>query len=115
MKSISMMGRVFQILDCQGRCWGSFEVKREAHFLGEYDIQGMLNPSDDFELVRPLFAQYESRFMEGEGNVEEVSVKEILELNPCLVDMGTGEKVNVGNALFITEDMLVTCGVVTSN
>ncbi len=108
--SQDMMERTFKILDDHGRFWGVFTVKKETNYFGSYDIHGTLIPSSDFEMVRPLFIEHELK-MEEEGDVEEVCVNELLELNPYLVDDESGERFNINGALFITEKLLVTCGV----
>lgn len=106
----SMIGRIFKVLDCHGRFWGTFVVKTETNFFGSHNIHGTLIPSEDFEAVRPLFAQYELE-MEKEGDTEEVNVNGLLELNPYLVDDESDEIIDISGTLFITENLLVTCEV----
>lgn len=104
------LGRNFKILDSQGRCWGRFTVEKETCSFNECDIHGILIPSDDFMLIKPLFIRHELEMQE-EGDVEEINVDQLLELKPYLVDIESEEKINVCGALFITENLLVTCGI----
>ncbi|MCP5197948.1 MAG: hypothetical protein H6974_14365 [Gammaproteobacteria bacterium] len=105
-----MIGRVFKIVDCHDREWGSFTVSKETWFFDTYHIHGFLTPSDDFRFVKSIFAQHEKEMAE-DGDVGDISVNEIVDLKPHLVDIQSHEIINIQGALFVSGNLLVTCGI----
>jgi len=106
-----MINHTFKIKDILGRNWGEFTVDEESisDYSGDKVLHGYLTPSSKFKEVRGIFLKHEIE-MSQDGDVDNTNWKDIVNLEPCIVNCKTNEVIKV-NVIFITEELLVSCDI----
>lgn len=99
-----LMAKKYTIKDKEGRVWGEFEVLGEM----EGSIYGYLSTTNDFDKVKQIFIEHDAAISGPNGDTD-VTSKRIIDLGAYLVDGDTKEDVDIGNVIFVNEDLLVTC------
>lgn len=102
------MYQSFTIKDKASRTWGTFEVVKSDH--GK--VHGYLNPTQEFEQIREIFLEHERTFFDTDSDTE-LTGRKIVDLGAYLVDNESGARIDIRNVIFINEDLLVTCDVIT--
>lgn len=98
------MYKSFTVKDAANRTWGTFEVARSDH--GE--VHGYLKATPEFEQVRETFLEHERAFFDADCDTE-MTGRKIVGLGAYLIDNESGARIDIGNVIFIDENLLVSC------
>lgn len=106
-----MIGKTMVVKDRYNRVWGEFVVSNQATDSQEdIEISGYLEPRESFNEVKSVFLDYEESIScEREGH--EKKWKNIVGLGAYLEEKPGGKKLDIGNIIFITENLLVSCSI----
>ena len=106
-----LVGKVMVVKDRYNRIWGEFVVDSQTTDSQEdIEISGYLDPHESFNEVKSIFLDYEDSIScEKEGH--ENKWKNIVGLGAYLEEKPSGKKFDIGNVIFITEALLVSCSI----